>query len=523
MSSKNITKRLNSLLAGSYQDSQADLVPLYREHRIFTNRNIKLTRIQAMGFDMDYTLAQYRQEALEKHTMKLGLNHMVDHYGYPEGIKSIPYVPDFAIRGLVIDSEMGNVLKMDKFRYVSLAYHGLQPLDNDRKVELYNTLRINFNVPRYRSVDSLFELLETYLYAAIIEYLETQEKKDVDYLGLYNDLRSSIDLCHRDGSLKEEIKAFPERYICDDQMLVPALFKFKEMGKRMFVITNSEPEYTDFVLSYLFRNASPYFHNWRSCFDIVGTSACKPDFFSANSEKAPTILDDKDILFFTGGNLEFLEQKLGFSGDQVLYVGDHIYGDILKSKHNSTWRTCMIVPELPFQIRAEEKAKSFLKALLKNESRHKQLIMELNWRRSLMHELYQFKEAEADELDLASLRKIDERFTTLNRQLEGYHEELSTLLCESKQLRRRISRSFNRFWGRLFKSGGQLSVFAEQIRDYACIYTSAVGNFNYYSTQSYLESTVTPMPHEKNLFSVGDINFDVSMERETPVETPVTS
>ena len=35
---------------------------------------------------------------------------------------------------------------------------------------------------------------------------------------------------------------------------------------------------------------------------------------------------------YTGGNIGALQRALGFSGDEVLYVGDHIYGDVLRAK-----------------------------------------------------------------------------------------------------------------------------------------------------------------------------------------------
>ena len=44
------------------------------------------------------------------------------------------------------------------------------------------------------------------------------------------------------------------------------------------------------------------------------------------------------------------EKLTGFSGENILYVGDHIYGDILKSKKTSLWRTCMIVQEIEDEI-----------------------------------------------------------------------------------------------------------------------------------------------------------------------------
>lgn len=519
MSQKTIDEQLHSLLDATYQASGNSHLP-HLENRIFTNRNIKLARIAAVGFDMDFTLAQYKQEALDQLTMKLALETMVSEFGYHEDICKIPYKPGFAIRGLVLDRELGNVLKMDKFRYVSVAYHGLKPLASSRKAELYNNAeRINFTSGRYRPVDTLFELLETYLYAAIIEYSEETLKIEVSYNQLYKDLRASVDLCHRDGSLKKEIMAHPENYICDDLLLIPALHNFKEAGKRLFVITNSEAPYTEFVLDYLFRNSAPFFDGWRDCFDIVCAFSCKPGFFQEGSE--PEVHEESPCFFFSGGNIDLVEEKLAVGGDRILYVGDHIYGDILKSKHNSTWRTCIIVPELNFQVRAEATAKNYLNNLLSNESRRKQLSMELNWQRSQVHDLQQFKEAEADELELENLKLIDERISNLNSQLVSNHKELSTLLYESRQLRGKISNTFNPYWGRLFKTGGQLSLFAEQIRDYACIYTSAVSNFNFYGSSAYLESVVTPMPHERALFTVGELNFDVTLDGENMPEATV--
>ena len=42
---------------------------------------------------------------------------------------------------------------------------------------------------------------------------------------------------------------------------------------------------------------------------------------------------------------------LGTKGGDVLYVGDHIFGDVLKSKKLRGWRTFLIVPELNDELR----------------------------------------------------------------------------------------------------------------------------------------------------------------------------
>ena len=49
---------------------------------------------------------------------------------------------------------------------------------------------------------------------------------------------------------------------------------------------------------------------------------------------------------YSGGSSEILSKLVGAKGKDVLYVGDHIYGDVVKSKKIRGWRTFLIVPEL---------------------------------------------------------------------------------------------------------------------------------------------------------------------------------
>ena len=51
-------------------------------------------------------------------------------------------------------------------------------------------------------------------------------------------------------------------------------------------------------------------------------------------------------------------------GNDVLYVGDHIFGDILKSKKERGWRTFLVVPEVAQELSVwtEKRSKDPLKA-----------------------------------------------------------------------------------------------------------------------------------------------------------------
>ena len=54
---------------------------------------------------------------------------------------------------------------------------------------------------------------------------------------------------------------------------------------------------------------------------------------------------------YSGGSSEILSKLVGAKGKDVLYVGDHIFGDVVKSKKIRGWRTFLIVPELNDEVR----------------------------------------------------------------------------------------------------------------------------------------------------------------------------
>jgi len=50
------------------------------------------------------------------------------------------------------------------------------------------------------------------------------------------------------------------------------------------------------------------------------------------------------------GSCDVFSALIGAKGRDVLYCGDHIYGDILKSKKIRGWRTFLIVPEMTHEL-----------------------------------------------------------------------------------------------------------------------------------------------------------------------------
>ncbi|NNE36618.1 MAG: hypothetical protein HKN13_15400, partial [Rhodothermales bacterium] len=89
--------------------------------RLFCNRTLNLRRIRAIGYDMDYTLVHYHMKAWEERTYSY-IKEKLESTGWP--VATLTFDPNLVMRGLIIDTELGNVVKADRFGYVKYAFHG---------------------------------------------------------------------------------------------------------------------------------------------------------------------------------------------------------------------------------------------------------------------------------------------------------------------------------------------------------------------------------------------------------------
>ncbi len=463
------------------------------ERRIFVNRNLRMDMVQTIGFDMDYTLARYRLDELEDLAYRLTVDKLLAR-GYPKEITKLRYVKGFVIRGLTVDKQNGNILKLDRHGHACRVFHGRRELSKAERRETYRREKIEFTPPRFALVDTFFALPEVTLYADLIDALG--KIGPVDTWQLFDDIRESIDEAHRDDSLKSVVRGDFERYVDRDPLLCRTLHKLRSSGKKLFVLTNSHWPYTDALMSYLLDGALDEYPSWRNYFEVVIVAAKKPGFFT---DEVPFALLDADGnvesrspkrfekgRVYQGGNVSDFEEAIGFSGEDILYVGDHIYGDILRSKTHSLWRSALVVEE----IEAELKCTAALTQPL-----GKLAILE-GQRRSL-DEL-----ANAQRRALASLEKKgngreDSAYQNLRTQRDETKRQLKDVLGTMERLNQEVAVPFNKSWGMVFKEENENSRFGEQVAHYACIYTSRVSNFFYYSAYQYFRSPRDFMPHER--------------------------
>ena len=90
---------------------------------------------------------------------------------------------------------------------------------------------------------------------------------------------------------------------------------------------------------------------------------------------------------YEGGNLARVRARLGVTGDRILYVGDHIYGDILRSKKESSWRTAMIIQEMEAEVIAHESCATDLGATTSSKRCASKLEDELRYHQARFKEL----------------------------------------------------------------------------------------------------------------------------------------
>lgn len=470
------------------------------KNRIFCNRSLNMNMIKAVGFDMDYTLALYKPDTFEALAYHETLKKLVKQ-GYPEKILKWKFDPHYMIRGLAIDKARGNVIKMDRHRYVKVAYHGFRELSREERKSLYDAAKIlSYEEPDFALIDTLFTLADAYLFSQMVELRDAEpELVSKSYPDLFRDIRNAIDMCHRDGSIKIEVMANPSKYIVRDPGLIETLKSYREAGRKLFLVTNSLWDYTHSVMNYIFGNddTRSLTEDWLSYFDVIVTGASKPLFFMSNQ-----ILYEVDIQsgllrntngflgtgkIFQGGNFKHLHDFLEIeSGSQILYVGDHIYGDILRSKKELGWRTMLVVSELEHELATLSKYQKDLNDFEQLTNDKDAIVGELQH--------YEFLK-NADRKRLPASTKMPPK-----GELETRIKELSAKRTEVREeLRQRLRAyhcNFHPVWGELMKTGHQNSRFAAQVENYACLYTSRFTNLLFYNPAKSFRSTRDLMPHD---------------------------
>jgi len=171
--------------------------PAAAESRVFCSRSLNLRGIKVIGYDMDYTIVHYKWREWELLAYEC-TKAVLARLGFPvDGLNFDD--PDLACRGLVIDRERGNFLKIDRHGFVRRAMHGDRRLDAGEVDSLYGRFVIDLRDRRFSFINTLFSVSEGVLYAQLVQKLDDGSLArdavppfDLSLVGNYADLHRAV-------------------------------------------------------------------------------------------------------------------------------------------------------------------------------------------------------------------------------------------------------------------------------------------------------------------------------------------
>lgn len=334
------------------------------------------TDYDCIGFDLDNTLARYKVGAMIEMEYDILANYLVDNKGYSAKHLLKPLDHNFIIRGLIVDDENGNLLRISGDGTIIQATHGTRLLSQKEITQYYPNHRWRatdlftenplqtWNGPyseKMRTLLDYYDIIASLVFARAVDSID----EDNSYHKLYNIWPDLLDALqnmftrehfqNEKGKYFAEIKAHPDKYYyrCSEH-LIKWLLSLKAKGKMIFLITGS---YVDFATHTASHTIGP---NWRDMFDIVISFAKKPGFFTEQRsfvsldgfrEVGPIKLTDLQLGgIYTHGNWtdlkEFLRRHSQVHDPRFLYVGDNLVQDIYTPNVYAGCETVTVCEEL---------------------------------------------------------------------------------------------------------------------------------------------------------------------------------
>lgn len=448
-------------------DGEYDGNRIAKDKEIYVNRSLNLSKIRCYGFDMDYTLCEYISPQFDELACNLAKKFMVDTLGYSADILDIEYNPDFPVRGVWFDKPTGNLLKVNQFGKIMECYHGFRMLKSDEIKAIYPNKIQRKDDSRIFVMNTIFNLAETFLICALIDHFDKKEEyaecndgwvktgNHFMFATLFMDLRAAVDDMHIGSCLlKKQCLANLPKYVKKDKDLPVMLDKIKRSGRKSFLLTNSDWWHTRQIMAFLLGSSADDKEAWLSYFDLVVVDACKPQFFTSGTPLQYVDTSSSVLLpisscppgqtVYSGGNHATITSMLEAKGPDVIYAGDHLYGDVIKCRKHCDWRTLLIVPELKHEEKAIQKCSS-----LTEEINHLETALAKN--------------PDSQELKI----KLNEAVT-------------------------KISQRFSET-GSLLRSGNEMTYFASQLLIWADLYTDRVTALASYNLEHMFTSRPTKL------------------------------
>mmetsp|Transcript_33191 Transcript_33191/g.109724 ORF Transcript_33191/g.109724 Transcript_33191/m.109724 type:complete len:590 (-) Transcript_33191:120-1889(-) len=485
---------------------------------VFCTRSLDLTKIKCIGYDMDYTLIDYKMEVWEARAYHYSKEELRAK-GFP--VSGLKFKPELVCRGLIIDTERGNLLKVDRFGYVRRAMHGTRMLSRAETYEEYgrsSTVDVDLRSDRWSFLNTLFSVSEGCLYMQLVDRLDSgaliadsvppfDPGRCSSYSQLFRAVQRALFRAHVQSTLKSEVMQHIERFVNFDPEASQALLEQRRAGKKLALITNSDWVYTRTLMEVAFEPFLPGGMRWWQLFDVVVVSACKPDFFTETRRPLYSVATADGMLRealrmelggqYAGGNARMVEKVTRCRGEEFLYVGDHIFTDVNMAKRCLSWRTCMILQELEQEVVGLDQGREEgqqLRALMSRRDEYAAL-------RCHVRSELQRRRAQRDDGgggicggdgDGGSGGGTPSEWeVSAVASEERLREAIEACEAQIQPMVETEGAHVNRYWGYLSRAGwADKSHLMRQIEKYADIYTSRISNLLAYT--AYFRFTASP-------------------------------
>jgi 5'-nucleotidase len=460
---------------------------------VFCNRTLNLRNIKAIGYDMDYTIVNYHSERWEERAYDY-LKQYFLNIGWP--VQNLEFDPTVACRGLMIDQEKGNLVKANRFGFIKLARHGTRSLDLSDIKKNYSRTIIDLSEKRWVFLNTLFSLSEGCIYAQLVDLLDQKQiPQTLGYADLYQQVYQVLEAAHMEGELKNDIMADPDRYVKLDPKIPLTLLDQFYAGKKLMLITNSEWPYAQHMMQYTFDRYLPTGMTWKDLFEIIIVSARKPSFFTSVQPLFEIITDSgllrpylsklKRGTCFLGGSALHVEEALRISGDEILYIGDHMFSDVQVTKNVLRWRTGLILKELDQELEVLNKFKT-----------QEELLQKLMQAKENLENQHSVKKLIIQRIQHQYDLQANQNIQTLEKECEKIKHEIEHLDETIKPIATLAAQLHNPNWGLLMRAGNDKSYLAYQMERYADIYAGSVSDLLKITPFCYLRSQRGQLPHE---------------------------
>lgn len=335
----------------------------------------KLSDYDCVGFDLDNTLCEYRIGPMVQMIYNVLVDYLVNSHNFSAQYLQQPIDLDFLQRGLILDVEKGNILKINGSGTILRATHGTKFMSDNEIVSVYGPNKTwsvtdvfveNFietwngpNSEKIRPLLDFFDIPVSLIFGRSIDSID-----DVCRPESYNIwpdiLKGLIWMYSREnfsantGNYFPFLKSTPALYYnkCPDYVL-DWLRELKKT-KKVFLISGSHVDYANFTATQSLGT------NWKELFDIAVFYARKPGFFTSDRpyySTDPEMLNECDIVdnihldgVYSQGNwnqlYNLLIKETGKPNPKCLYVGDNILQDVVAPSKFSGIDTIAIVEEL---------------------------------------------------------------------------------------------------------------------------------------------------------------------------------